>query len=97
MIAQERVFTITATGTSNAISPDVDIVLCKAASGTTNVQLPKPAWGMRFTLIKTVSGGSMVIAPVSGLINGASSFTMTGVANDYATFKAIGANYHRVG
>ena len=97
LVSQERILTITATGTSNIISPDVDIIFCRAAGGTTYVQLPNPALGLRFTLIKIIAAGSMVVTTVSGTIDSTSSFTMAGVTNDYATFKAIESNYYRVG
>lgn len=97
LVGQERVFTITGTGTTNIIPPDVDIIFCKAPSGTTNVQLPNPALGLRFTLIKLIAGGSMVVTAIRGRVNSATSFTMTGVTNEYVTFKAIENNYYRVG
>ena len=97
LVSQERVLTITGIGTTNIVSPDVDIIFCRAAGGTTYVQLPNPALGLRFTLIKIIAAGSMVVTTVRGTINSAASFTMTGVTNDYATFKAIENNYYRIG
>ena len=95
-VSLERVFVISSNGTSNIISPDIDIVLCKSTTGTTSIQLPNPALELKFTIVKTNSAGSIVITPITGTINGGASYTMTGVSNEYATFKAMAGNYHRI-
>jgi len=80
---------------SHVIPEGTDYVIADSTSGNVTLALPNPSSKQIVTVIKKVAGNSVIINAPSGLINGASSYTLSS-AYQTARFKAISGNYYKV-